>query len=101
MTDKVTQVFCFFPPAMVSNQQGRATLTIVSDEVALFECTQSSKSCSSQLYPCVFWVTTSGLCIEMKVYHVEPSVADVELGSQTARKARRGIPQPFPVLHLP
>lgn len=97
------QVVCFFlhqQMAVISEEE----LHWTDDKAALFRVYSEFKvmlCCSSQLYSCAFWVTTSGFGIEMKVYHVEPSVTDVELGSQTVQKARRGISQPFSVLHLP
>lgn len=45
--------------------------------------------CSSQLYPCAFWSTTSGLCIETWAYQAEPPVTDVELNSQNCSNSKK------------
>lgn len=81
----------FSPPAKVRNQQGGAALNrwwggtfwgvlrVQSHALLLF----------TTVPLCFFWATTSGFCIETKVYHAERSMTDVELGSQSAQKSKK------------
>lgn len=82
--------FIFSPPSKVNNQHGEATSNRwwcdtfwVYSEFKVMLC------CSSQLYPCAFWATTSGLCIETWAYQVEPPVTDVELNSQNCSNSKK------------